>query len=696
MLLSLLLLPFVAGKATKYVYYGELSQAFYACAYLTALTATFCESNFDYVCFCHNEAAMATLAGCLAINGDLRTSALKKYVEQCKEGNYTVGLLDLEEAHQNYLENAQLPEAIPDFNALLPVDVPVKLNATRVKLFKRAYKPFLGNYDDSLFYGVGLVGYWLAVALVAMLANWTLYFFPNSRIFFNGKASRLWRKYVTLPALVRRKRATSQRFFYLLDFLVPSRLESLVTAGFMVLCIILNRVDIYYVEGDPIFADKKSSLMRYVGDRTGIICTVLIPLLVLFGGRNNIIMFLTRWKYSTMMVYHRWIARAVALMAFIHSIAYTRLFKWEGDYSTEMKETYLVWGTVGTACGVLICFQALLFFRRRWYELFLWTHILLAIFFIVGTWYHVWELGYAGILYASFAVWGLDRLLRLCRIASFGLPKARILLVSGDTLRVEVTRPSYWKPVPGGHAWLTFVPSLWKLQPTGALSLVTQLQPLAFLSMIMQLHPFTFVDSVSTPNTIVFLCKVKNGVTQRVAQQLAQMPGQATTMSVAVEGPYGEHHRLRHSSAVFIAGGNGIPGLYSAITDLAKQNTKQVLKLIWIVREQKALEWFAQELEALNGTRVEVTVYVTKSTVEDKLEKAESSRTLLLLPNVTFVQGRPQILDLVAMEIEAADSVAFVTCGHPAMVDEVRYQVVRWVDQTTKRVDFFEEIQVWA
>lgn len=42
-------------------------------------------------------------------------------------------------------------------------------------------------------------------------------------------------------------------------------------------------------------------------------------------------------------------------------------------------------------------------------------------------------------------------------------------------------------------------------------------------------------------------------------------------------------------------------------------------------------------------------------------------------------------------------SVAFVACGHPLMVDELRYQVARSLNEAQgKRVDFFEQLQVWA
>ena len=46
---------------------------------------------------------------------------------------------------------------------------------------------------------------------------------------------------------------------------------------------------------------------------------------------------------------------------------------------------------------------------------------------------------------------------------------------------------------------------------------------------------------------------------------------------------------------------------------------------------------------------------------------------------------------------ESNGSVAFVSCGHPAMVDELRYFCSKNVDNSEKkRVDFYEQVQVWT
>lgn len=68
------------------------------------------------------------------------------------------------------------------------------------------------------------------------------------------------------------------------------------------------------------------------------------------------------------------------------------------------------------------------------------------------------------------------------------------------------------------------------------------------------------------------------------------------------------------------------------------------------------------------------------------------------LSHITFIEGRPSIEELIPQEIhESNGSIAFVTCGHPAMVDQVRYYCAKNVsNKERKRVYFYEQIQVWA
>lgn len=716
LILLLTLSCFASAKIYWYQFYGEDSYQTFGCVNYLYRGATFCEDFLKYdlrLCFCKNLNAIASMVGCWDSMGKKNEKAMEYYVTYCKRGNVTITVDQIKDAYQYYLENAKTADEIEGFNKTKLLDTPLKVNETLAKIYYDSEWVYLGNYDRSLYYGAGSVAYWGLVFFIAMVANWSLKIFPSLRTTFNGPVSKAWRKYITLPALMKRKKSDHQKCLGLFDFLIPTRMESIVVFVFFWFEFGVSAAQIRRVNNDPIFKDKMVAIVRYLGDKTGIVGTVLLPLLFLLSGRNNFLQWLTMWNYSTFIMYHRWIARIVVLLIVLHSIFYTVYFVFYGTYASSMKLNYLVWGTVGTICGGLLCFHSLLLFRRKAYEWFLVLHILLAVFFMVGTWYHLVDLGYLEFMFATIAVWGFDRVARLVRIFIFGFPEAEISLVEGETLRIVVPKPKYWKAIPGGHVWL-HVCCGWSFW---------------------QAHPFTFFQSTTDSSKIVFLCKIKKGITKTVADELLLLPGRTISHRVCVDGPYGEPCPVsKHSSAIFLAGGNGIPGMFSEVYDLAKRsadNSKQMLKLIWVIREAKSVAWMFEELEALRNTKVQTTIYITKpepiasqelqamisgspsdtSSSLDQDEKSKDSEKKEHVfeqvdvveqlrdrfPYINFKVGRPSIDDIVQLEIEESNhSAAFVSCGHPVMVDDLRAAVVANIDRTEKRIDFFEQLQVWA
>ena len=691
-----------AGKNAKFQLYGDITY-FYTCNLQISLSVSYCATPYNATCLCANKNALATYAGCLAFDNRNTTTAVNYMMNYCEEnGNVTVEKDWYEKSYQYFLSNAKTEKEIPNFNKTIPIDVPFKLDEAEMKLYERAYKQFLGNYDDSLYYGAGILGYWLLIMCIGAIVNWGKVMFPGLTKKLTSKPINLWRQYVSMPATFRKKKAEELRIFKFFDSLIPSRFESIVIFLFYIVVLMIHAMNMHYVDGDPVFENNKyNSQARNVADRTGITGTIMMPLVFLFSSRNNFLQWLTGWNYSTFVTYHRHIARVMFILIALHSILFTVLLR---DDMSEFSETYMIWGVLATVSGGIILFQAMLFFRRRWYEIFLFIHILFAALYVAGTWIHVDELGYVWFVYPAVAVWCADRVVRIARLVIFGFPKARVSLLADDTIKVEIPKPSYWKTIPGGHAFIHF------LKPT----------------YFWQSHPFTFVESPADTHIILY-CKVKGGITHSLYQLLVRSPGQAITMRVGVEGPYGEPTPARYAdTAVFIAGGNGIPGIYSEVMDMTRRmpnETKNAMKLYWIIRDYKSLEWFNDELTLLGNTNIETTIYVTKPDLSNlltgdgsddtsskkesdsqdmNLESKESLQGVDLVKSrfshITFKKGRPSIEDIVDLEIkESNGSVAFVACGHPAMVDETRYFCSRNVDNPQKkRVDFYEQVQVWT
>lgn len=673
------------------------SSVFYECTELVLSIATFCENPYDYTCYCRNPNALATITGCFATTAGTVKYGNEYLLGFCEELGMPLTMDQITGAYKNYTSHGLDTLKMNNYNQSEPATTPIKIPEENAKLFRNSYR----QIKNSVFFGSGAIAYWGLVVVVSAVFNWTVVFIPLSRKLTDGLLVKLIRRHLTMPALLGKRRTESFRAKWpIFEWLLPTRLETLVVVGFFWVLFILCAVDEQYIPAPW----RKEKVVTYtlVADRTGIIATMLTPLMVLFAGRNSVLQLLTRWRSTTMMVYHRWIARMVVLLVLIHAICYTKVLKWQMRFSSEMAENYLRYGIVALVCGGIICVQALLYFRRRWYDVFLAVHIVLAVFWVVGAWYHLSYMGYSQMMYAVFAVWGFDRLARVLRLCYFGFPKARVTLVE-DTLKVEIPRPKHWKPVAGGHIWVHFGLGLhfW------------------------QSHPFTFFESVTADNTIICCCKVKGGVTKALERRLCGLPGKQSLIRVAVEGPYGAPSPVtRHSNVLFVAGGSGIPGIYSEASNLYElnKNSKQRVKLIWVVRELRSLAMFIDEMRSLVKHGIETAVFVTRPEIHhgeelqklfvsdsnsqlEKQEKVEESvreiniieRLQDELPHVEFISGRPNMREIVGREVEeATESVAVVTCGHPLLVDDLRSIVIDEVKTSPKRVDFYEQLQVWA
>lgn len=216
------------------------------------------------------------------------------------------------------------------------------------------------------------------------------------------------------------------------------------------------------------FPDAWQEIMAYVSARTGVLAFALAPLVILFSGRNNVLLWLTNWSHSTYMLLHRWVARIFTLQVVLHSILEFMLYKRQGSVDAEQKEPYWIWGIVATIACVIMVIVSSLWFRRASYEIFLIMHITLAIFVLVGSWYHIELLfarrwGYEFWLYAACAVWFFDRGARVARVLKNGMRRAEVTQITDDIVRIDV-KGVRWDARPGRHTYAYF-PTLNPLRP---------------------------------------------------------------------------------------------------------------------------------------------------------------------------------------------------------------------------------------
>lgn len=506
------------------------------------------------------------------------------------------------------------------------------------------------------------------------------------------------------------------------SFSIPLLSQTILIAIYLILNVVFLCVN-YTVFSENLYwpADTWVQLTRYVADRSGILACAQIPLLVTFAGRNNVLIWLTGWSYTTFNVWHKWVARVCLIQTFIHSVGYS-MYGWHFGGSAELaayyEDPYLRWGAVvclkygtsandqGTVACCLLCFQAIYYFRLRWYEIFLAIHIVLAIVFMIGCWYHVALLhfGHMEWLYAAVAIWAFDRALRFGRLGllNFSWAKGR----KARTAELETAGPDAIKAVisvgydftfkPGQYAYFYFPRfNFWES------------------------HPFTIAahDNSQNQPKVTVLFRTHGGVTNKLWKHLQDGP---KVMSCYVEGPYGHYSPVdKYDNVLLMAGGIGVTAVFPYLRYLAQLQVNNV-RFLWVVRDEDSIRWFKDEISELAAkSNVHIEVHVTKSGT-GKVESATNriSHDLKVKRNeignegaqVTdkevdagrhafaqhiLVGSKPNLHEVISNQAVEAGSLAVLACGPDTFVDDARRAVADNVTTATGVIDYFEEAFTW-
>lgn len=678
---------FASGSANDIVK-GKGYATTYACNTQLKKAGKFCKGISTYSCWCSNEVAMASMAGCFNLFDRMTPEAVTKLDFLCRLWggvNTTLTYDQFVKSYDYYLENAKFPSEIPGYNKLVITKIPLKVNVTAAKFYDQGATKLGNMYDDSLWYGAGLLGYWAAILMLATLVNWSYIIFPRMFKGFNGSISNWFRRHFVLASTFGQRNSTAYSFMNVkfASGLVPLRWESLVLLVFVILTAGFSGAGVHAIKNDPLFS-KEFAISHYVADRTGTILMYLVPLMILFAGRNNFLQWMTGWHYDTFIMFHRWISRVAFLLIVAHAGAYSYFF--DNRYAMNMEENYMIWGAVSTVAGGLLLLQGMLYLRRNAYEWFHFIHIVLAVVFIMGAWIHIDYPGYGAFAYPCVAIWGCDWVVRIVRCIGFGFPKAKMSIVADDLIKVEVKAPCWWRATAsaGSHAFIYF------------------LTPVAF----MQSHPLSTMVSPHDPSNIVMYVKVKSGLTKTIYKKLLNN-GNSMVMRVTLEGPYGHGASIAmHDTVAFIASGVGIPGIYAELYDAACKSrfADRKLNLYWIINNTGYIQALNEELDKLKEfSNVSITVYVTSGRskainekVNDDKDDSEISLEFSMNSSYAIMYDRPDIGAIVRREITQCNkAVAFVSCSNHGMSDLLRKSIQTSLE-TGKRVDYFDELQVWA
>jgi hypothetical protein len=129
-------------------------------------------------------------------------------------------------------------------------------------------------------------------------------------------------------------------------FIIPTRLEAIAVYGYWAVSIILSSVHILAFQGNLTYTSIPQQVWTNVSNRVAHLALGNLAVIWMFSGRNNIFQWTTGWSFATFNIFHRHIARIVAIQAIIHGIGHTVLAVEKKLYIPGFQERWFVFGII--------------------------------------------------------------------------------------------------------------------------------------------------------------------------------------------------------------------------------------------------------------------------------------------------------------------------------------------------------------
>ncbi|GAA6034442.1 hypothetical protein JCM8097_002727 [Rhodosporidiobolus ruineniae] len=448
-------------------------------------------------------------------------------------------------------------------------------------------------------------------------------------------------------------------------FLLPSSPLFGLTYGQLLVCLIYEAVVLFCLFYRA--TDQKADFKR-----SGAISVAQLPWVFLLASKNSALSVLGK-GYEKLNYLHRVGGRLVILCGLLHTLFF--LLKSPVNWSSTVR----VSGVVLTAASCLILLTSVSYFRRAFYQVFLVSHIVGWVSFIVALFYHVPDFAKP---YGAFclAVYGFDLLLRALKTRP---GRASIIaLPGGMTMLQSHSLNSGWRA--GQHVWVR----VWTGARRG-----------------WETHPFTVANAASEGSSLggshnlTLLAKSCGDWTRTLNGRSSRGNSGWThgrVVKCSIEGPYGGPMYTDFADAqavVLFAGGSGMTFAASTLEELVHLAVQGRLRartvtLVWSVQEFECLEWYTSFLTDLVETAREKTCLNVRLLLH--VTKPPPSTSLVSpIPFTSLRAGRPvssailssvvaEVLDSVSRKkLPRGGGVAVGCCGPRMMVEEVRRAVSR-------------------
>lgn len=465
--------------------------------------------------------------------------------------------------------------------------------------------------------------------------------------------------------------------------IIPTRGQATYIALVSLLNVILLLAPFTITRPQASFTTRDMQTLSIVGNRAGVMAMGNVVALFLFAARNNILLYITDWSYGTYLLLHRWLGYWAVFHTALHSLMLLAYYVKSGTYESELARDYWIWGIVGTIAACALVPFSQLWVRQKVYEIFLASHIILALLFIVGYYYHIWYVytynwGYEIWIFVAGGIWGLDRVLRIARMVLNGNHTAVITALDGtdgEYFRIDIEG----KSLEEGVAYLCFPTLSWRFWETHPFSVAfsgieradgnqTDPEHVSEGEKSVAVSRVTDAKKVAEDSsgrcTTTFLARSRSGITEKLTARIKRESAvnSPVRLRVLIEGPY--HHsggriasQLKPCTGlVCIAGGVGIT---TCLPYIKQAGSLKSNKLFWSTRApglERSLAYIVRDLP----TNAQVT---------------------------TVISQRLDLDAILAREMDGRTSdgpIAILVCGPPGMADAARQRVVAMARQSAQ------------
>jgi len=428
--------------------------------------------------------------------------------------------------------------------------------------------------------------------------------------------------------------------------------------------------------------------------RTGYVALGQIPIVFALATKNNILGMMLALGYEKLNYLHRTVGLLIAITSNVHALGYFYYWSIEGILRENIIQPKIFSVVISLGGLNLLVFFSTPFWRQKYYNVFMISHIVGFLTFTIGLCSHTpitipWVL-------AACIIYGIDHIMRIFKTR---ISEATLRPMSDLGLtRVEIANlNSGWRA--GQHVRIRVISSGMGIFGWS------------------EVHPFT-IASVGGDGMLL-MCKktgtwtnklynIATGSNNRVEKGIA-----ASNVKVIVEGPYGGvGHTLMDSfsGALFIVGGSGISFSLASIQELIRKDINgkssvKVIDLVWCVQSSGSIMSMLPTFEALVQqaplTSVRVSVYYTRASPGD-----DPNKLFGYLPsNIALSPGRPRLPNILnevicnTCAMTPFPSGLFVgVCGPLSLGEQVR-QAVGEIElgccEVVGGVELCEEIFGW-